>query len=358
MKIIMGLNAPWIGGMRTHVMSLAQALIKRGHSLILVTDPGVLEDELIARGIPYVVRRKTTGQMVRMLAELVESERPDLIHAHPADFIFEGFLVSQLIGVPFMVTMHGEYIMHFTRDPLGCRIGSVVSKVIAVSEQIKAYLERHSVLEGERIAVIANGIDFGEFTPRPNPAELRSRFGIGQDEIVIMYLGRLDSDKAQAITVTVGVVDLLYKFGEAVKGVLVGQGDQLDFLAGRKNLVLTGFRRNIPELLSMADVVVATGRSVLEALACGKPVIAIGRAGLHGLITVDNWEQAVKTNFGDHGCLRQPDLSLVLAYVKMGLAMSEEERLKLRQLTQGRFDLLKVVSELEQVYAMVAGMTR
>src|SRR5690606_23594512 len=137
-----------------------------------------------------------------------------------------------------------------------------------------------------------------------------------------------------------------------------GQGDQLDFLAGRKNLVLTGFRRNIPELLSMADVVVPTGRSALEALACGKPVIAIGRAGLHGLITVDNWEQAVKTNFGDHGCLRQPDLSLILAYVKMGLAMSEEERLKLRLLTQGGFDLLKVVSELEQVYAMVAGMTR
>src|SRR5699024_2446698 len=49
------------------------------------------------------------------------------------------------------------------------------------------------------------------------------------------------------------------------------------------------------------DIIIAPGRSAIEGMACGKPVIAVGSKIYIGLITQQNWQSAVYSNFGGAG---------------------------------------------------------
>ncbi|MGE5552917.1 MAG: glycosyltransferase family 4 protein [Betaproteobacteria bacterium] len=363
MNVLMGLNAPWVGGTRIHVLTLAQALLGRGHRVILVTDPGLLTGEMAQRGIPFVPRVDGLEPMLEMLLGLVDQLQPDVLHAHPAASILESYLLSRITGIPFVVTMHGEYLMHFAQTRLGERLGEAVHTVVAVSDRVREYLLARSALAPEKVRVVPNGIDTDEFRPGRDVSVLRAALGLAPGEQVVMYLGRLDSDKRAAILGTAEAVRLLAGRGLPVTGVFVGIGDlypaleqvrlQAGSATGREALRLLGFRRDLPQLLSLADVVVATGRAALEALAVGKPVVAAGRVGYLGLVTPDNWDRARATNFGDHGTLPKPDhteLADLLYHVLAYRVTPDDLGLHLRQLVIEHYDIQRVTGELEAIY--------
>ena len=352
MKILMGLNAPWVGGTRIHVLTLAQGLIRHNHDLRLVTDAEVLEEETQARGIPVITRVDGLEPMLQLLLDCVHKDRPDLLHAHPAAPIFESYLISRATRIPFVVTMHGEYTMHFTADSLGKKLSRTVAKVIAVSPRVKDYLIRKTPLSPEKIVVIPNGIDTQEFRPGIDTTSIRSELGLTLNERIIMYLGRLDGDKRQAILATANAIQQLATKGTKVHGVFVGCGRLVKELSTYPNLLLTGFRRDLPELLSLADVVVATGRSALEAMAVGKPVLACGKAGYLGPVTPQNWCQAQETNFADHGDLPAPD-HRQMASVLLSLLSQASPTLELRDLVSTHYGLDLVLEKTEAVYAQI-----
>lgn len=60
-----------------------------------------------------------------------------------------------------------------------------------------------------------------------------------------------------------------------------------------------GFSKQVMELMANSDVVIGAGRVVLEALALGTAVFALGEACCHGLVTKANLGDAIGTNFGD-----------------------------------------------------------
>ncbi len=370
MNILMGLNAPWVGGTRTHVLALAKALIERGHRVVLVTDPGILEEEMARQGIPFVRRVEGFRPMLDLLLEVAAREKPDLIHAHPAASILEGFHLAKMTGLPLVVTMHGEYLMYFQADRPAREIVRTVKAVIAVSDGIKAYLTARSALPSEKITVVPNGIDTEEYHPGLDASRLRSELGLKAGEAVIVYLGRLDADKGDSIMAAAEALGHLARYGAKVKGVFVGTGDLLPALeekrrrlrseTGDERLLLTGFRRDLPRLLSLAETVIAAGRSALEAMAVGKPVLAAGRAGCLGLVTGDNWPRALAANFGDHGLLPPPDPVLMadqLHHLHVRGGLREGIGRELRDLVVRDFDLRAVAARTEAIYREAAGST-
>ena len=60
------------------------------------------------------------------------------------------------------------------------------------------------------------------------------------------------------------------------------------------------FVTDLAPFLAGCRGVIAGGRSALESLAAGKPVIALGEEGVVGLCTAETWAEAMRTNFGDH----------------------------------------------------------
>jgi hypothetical protein len=71
------------------------------------------------------------------------------------------------------------------------------------------------------------------------------------------------------------------------------------FDAFRPTVEFTGYVNNVADYLAASDVVIGAGRSAIEALLLEKPVLAIGEARLHGLITPETLDEALRTNFGD-----------------------------------------------------------
>ena len=367
MNVLMGLNAPWVGGTRIHALTLAEALLGRGHRLTLVTDEGMLEDEMTARGIPFARRAAGLKPMLELLLGLVARERPAVLHAHPAASILESYYLHKMTGIPFLVTMHGEYLMHFARNSLGEKIAEAVYAVIAVSGRVRDYLLNGSALPPDKIRVAPNGIDTNEFRPGLDVARLRSALGLQEDATAVLYLGRMDADKRQAILATVETIRHLARYGVNVRGVIVGAGDFFSALTeicrrvnqdtGREILTLTGFRRDLPALISLAEMVVATGRAALESMAIGKPVLAVGRAGFLGLVTPDRWGEARETNCGDHGVLPEPDptaMADLLYYLHRDENLRQTLGIQMRGLVSEDYGIGKVAAEVESIYKEAA----
>lgn len=364
MNILMGLQAPWIGGTRLHVLHLAQALGERGHRVLLVTDGGWLEEEMARRGIRFLRRVDGLEAMLDLLLAEAKREQFDVIHAHPNAFIWEGCLLSHLTGVPLVVTMHGEYVLQFCRSPLGEKVAETARAVIAVSDQVEQYLLSQTPLPAAKIRVVRNGIDTREYRPGRDVERLRAALGLPQGHLVVAYVGRLDPDKGAAIRATAEAFCRLAAAGLPLTGLFVGQGGMVAELQeragraeaffGRPVLRLTGFRRDLADLFCLADVVVAAGRSALEAMAAGRPVVAAGRAGYAGLVTPARWAEMQASNFGDHGCLPEPTpeaLAADLPRVLYEAQPREELGRALRRLVMAEYDLGRTTAEVEAVYA-------
>ena len=74
---------------------------------------------------------------------------------------------------------------------------------------------------------------------------------------------------------------------------------------------LLGHQPDVGPALAAADVVVGAGRSAIEALASGRPVVALGETNFVGVVSEETAAEAVRTNFGDTGTREPPDAARV-----------------------------------------------
>lgn len=144
------------------------------------------------------------------------------------------------------------------------------------------------------VDVVPLGAELGEFSPAKRSPELRARLGLADDEPLIIYAGRLDSEK-RAET----VVEAFLKLPSAMKAMLVllGEGPLraplAERLAGQRAL-LPGYVRDRGELarwLASADLYASGmanetfGISVIEAQASGLPVVGVAAGAMVDRIT-------------------------------------------------------------------------
>ncbi|MBQ5799250.1 MAG: glycosyltransferase, partial [Oscillospiraceae bacterium] len=87
-KILMALMGLEIGGAETHVVELSKELHRRGYEVVVVSNGGVYERELVEAGIRChraPLHKRSLGAMFRSLVALrriIREEKPDVVHAH------------------------------------------------------------------------------------------------------------------------------------------------------------------------------------------------------------------------------------------------------------------------------------
>ncbi len=200
---------------------------------------------------------------------------PDLVYGH---FLYvAGYAavrVGSLIARPSVVSVgEGEF---WSVRPYGfdqaIRDFQGASGFLAVSSVVRDGLIKELDVSESRIRVFPNGVDLTRFRPG-NRSEARSRFGIAEGQFVIAFVGHFYEQK--------GLKRLL----EAVRGLpgvallLVGHGPV--GVADGSQVVFKGTlpHEKIPLALAAADAFVLPTRvegscnSVLEAMACGLPII-------------------------------------------------------------------------------------
>ncbi len=175
---------------------------------------------------------------------------------------------------------------------------SRLNKMIALSEIQKRYLAHCLPVPEDRFVVIPNGVDTERFQPRARRDDIRASWGVGPDQLLFGLIGRLDRQK--------GSLEFVEAAGEVLKHhpnarfVLVGGNtidgqrnetdrevarllQDLNLPAGR--VILTDFRKDIPDVMNALDVFVMPSYEenfanvMLEALASGLPSVGTDSGG-------------------------------------------------------------------------------
>jgi glycosyltransferase involved in cell wall biosynthesis len=246
-----------------------------------------LAGELEARGHDLqraVLDRRAGGKRryLDLLRRALRASRPDVVYAH---FLVPSGLIAALCSrAPLVVTAHGRDVRNVGAIPgVAAATRFVVRRaaaVIAVSGYLREELEAKVPEARSKTEVVSSGVDLERFPLLPRA---------GGPEPSYLCVGALSERK--------NVVRLAGAFARLGAGTLtyVGEGPLRGELEGRDNLVLAGAvpHDEIPAFVAAADVVCQPslveplGQALLEAMACGRPVVATRIGGPPEFVTPD-----------------------------------------------------------------------
>ena len=232
-----------------------------------------VERELVARGheVELAVLDTRAGGKLRYLTlarKTFEASRPDVVYAH---FLVPSGLIASLAGrAPLVVTAHGRDVRNIGAIPGVTSATRLVVRraatVVCVSEYLRRELETKLPEARGKVEVVSSGVDRERFAVADAPAG-PPRF---------LCVGALDERK--------NVVRLAEAFARLGEGTLTfaGDGPLRSQLEGREGVRLLGRvpHEEIPRLLAESRVlaqpslVEPLGQAVLEAMACGRSVVA------------------------------------------------------------------------------------
>jgi len=360
---------PRIGGVERQLAAVVPLLQARGVEPYILTRrlPGTDRFETVSGAPVYrlpVPGSKPVASLMFTLAALplIARLKPDLIHAHelisPAT---TAIAARKLFGIPVVATVHGSGlssdVLRLKRRFLGKTRLRFLCREIAAFCVISAVIDGELAAEGvpvQKRIQIPNGVNTERFAPLA-PAQiiaLRSRLDLPADARVVVFVGRLVPEKR---------VDLLTGIWSSVREtvprallLIVGSGSEEVELKQRAEdgILFLGSQADVTPYLQAADLFVlpsaAEGLSLalLEALACGLPVIATSVGGnpevIHHLET---------------GWLTPPDDPLALTEAIVTLLEDEKLQSRLRENARAHvvqnYSLAKMADRLVDLYRQV-----
>lgn len=309
LHVIQLLPALDAGGVERSTLEIAQALVQAGHRATVVSAGGRLLPALEAIGACHVrlpIGRKSLSVLQTLPALRRQLADADIVHARSRLPAWMGWWALRGLGARrphFLTTVHGlnspsRYSAIMTRG----------ERVICVSQTVREYLLRHYPgLEPQRLVVIPRGIDPAVFvrTPAPDPqarARIAGRYpALGGTGPLLLLPGRGTRLKGHADAITLlaalraeGVDARLWLAGVVQDGRAryhrsLEQMAQEAGVAGA--LACTAPVADMPEAYAASDLVLqlsrrpeAFGRTVLEALAVGRPVLGWRHGGVGELL--------------------------------------------------------------------------
>lgn len=368
-RILMALTRFDIGGAETHVLELSLELSRMGYHVVVVSNGGVYEQNLKEAGIKHYkipMHSKAPVNIVRSLralAGVIKKEQIDIVHAHGRIPAFLCGILKHFAKFTFVTTAHWVFdTSHGLKY-----ISNWGEKVMAVSDDIKDYLMENYHTNPADIYVTINGIDTNKFCKTADTSGVVSEFSLSPDSKKIVYVSRMDRDRAQLAFELVEIAPEIVKLCPDVEIVIVGGGnvfaelcdkaEKMNKTLGSRRIVLTGGRTDIDKFAALGDFFVGVSRSALEAMACEKPVIVAGNEGYIGIFDETKLESAIETNF----CCRGLELSScdkLLRDIKILMTNSKEENERLgvfgRKLILDSYSLSKMANDCIKMYAAAA----
>ena len=223
------------------------------------------------------------GRLTRLLA----SRRIDAVVTvgTGGDKMFWGRLAAWRAGVPVILSaLHSTGLPDRVELP-NRLLAPLTDAFIAVAHAHGHYLARHEGCPAHKVRVIANGVDTSRYRPLPADPRLRAALQLPPDKPVVGIVAALRPEKhhecflrvAQRVRQQVPECHFLIVGDGPRRAPLEAYAQELG-LAGAVRFL--GTRHDVPELLALVDVFLLTSHmeanpvSILESLACGKPVVA------------------------------------------------------------------------------------
>ena len=315
--------SPWnfSSGVTNVVYHISKELVKRGHEVTVYTSTslGIHKkmnhvnnptniDGIEVYHFPYTVSYYTFCIKPSIIPYMKKNIKNfDIIHLHD-NICFQSIIChyyAKHYDIPYILQTHGSSprlkgdrkLKWLLDSTFGFRILRDATKVIALTKTEAEHLEWIGVSE-DKIEIVPNGIDMSKYENLPERGEFRKKYSIKDEEKMILCLGRIH--KIKGIDLLVEAFPDLVKELDDVRLVIVG-GDsgflpklkrQIEDLKIGDKILFTGalYERDKLEAYVDADVYVLPSVyetfpvTVLEACACGTPVIITDRCGIADIV--------------------------------------------------------------------------
>lgn len=329
MKILIAADLHWptINGVAVFSRNLAEGLAARGHEVIVVAPSqrrsgrGYEEEDgrytikrTISVPFPFYQNFRISLSPRREMKRIIEEFEPDVVHIQMLLGVGQAAMrYAKRYNLPVVATNHAipENLMDNIRllAPISGPINKLIteygarfhSKADHVTMPTQAAIDM--LTEGREdlppipIEAVSNGIDLSRFTPSRASASIYKKFSIPTDKTIITYVGRLDSEKHVSVLIN-AFYSIQTKTTTPLHLLVVGFGTDGDRLKNQtyeldihKDVTFTGRVTDdeIVALQKVGDMFCMPSPSelqciaALEAMASGKPIVAVDAGALHEL---------------------------------------------------------------------------
>jgi glycosyltransferase involved in cell wall biosynthesis len=289
LRVLFLLTSMPVGGAETLLVNLVRRLDRRRFApeIACLKEPGPL-GEMLAAEMPVhsdLLACKYDLRILPRLMKLMRRPQADaVVTVGAGDKMFWGRIAAHLAGVPVVASA-----LHSTGWPDGVgRLNRLLTSwtdaFIGVADAHAEHLVQNERFPAEKVNTIYNGVDCDGFAPQDASA-IRRELGIAADAPVVGILAALRPEKNHELFLA-GAKEIRAAI-PAAQFIVVGDGPkrpELEQLADDLRIAdavhFVGSRSDVPALLAACDVVALTSHneaspvSILEALACGVPVVA------------------------------------------------------------------------------------
>ncbi|HEX4662175.1 MAG TPA: glycosyltransferase [Candidatus Saccharimonadales bacterium] len=324
MRIVIAsdLHYPTINGVATFGRNLAQGLAEKGHEVIVIapSQTGKKHHEVdknytimrtASLPFPFYQNFRISISPYDEVKKIIEEFQPDIVHIQTPLGIGRAALgAAKKFGIPIVATNHSmpenlidnlKLLAPFARPiryvmkEYGMWFHNNASYVTLPTQAAIDMFDDVAQYAKVPVRPVSNGIDLSRFKPGKVPSYFHRRIGLPTDKPIIMYAGRLDSEKHLPVLLRAAARVFKKCDGHLL---IVGHGNDAERL------------KNLAEHLGIADRVTFTGRAAdedmplfyrvanvlampspaelqsivaLEALASGLPIVAVKAGALHEL---------------------------------------------------------------------------
>lgn len=341
-----------IGGTEKMLIMLADNIRKYGFQVVVITmqKEGTFHKFLALHNIKYYALdlKKNPFAGILKAVYIFMKEKPCIVHS----FLFAGNMFAKFMKIFFRIplicsqrsTDNWKKTIHWKLEKI---TDFLCSMIISNSNAGKKILIEKTGIKPDKIVVIPNGIDIKKIAE--SVFDKKNNTG----EILVGSIGSLR--KAKGFDILVEAASIVSRKRRDIKFMILGKGplesyirQQITRLGLNETVVLCGFIENVYNYMVSFDMVVIPSRwegfpvVALEAMACGKPVIATTTGDLPEIV-----------EHGITGLLVEPENPKEMADAILKVASNEkmrEEMGKNAMIRVENFSLENMVREYRKTY--------
>jgi glycosyltransferase involved in cell wall biosynthesis len=287
---------PEVNGVALTVLSLEQGLRRLGHHVALVRPrqpdtPAPREDELLVAGagLPRYPGLRFGLPAGRRLMQEWRRKRPDAVYvATEGPLGWSAVRSANRLGIPVATGFHtrfDDYVARYAAAFLTPmvfawlrRFHNAADATLVPTDELAGFLRGRGF---DRVELLRRAVDTALFDPARRDAALRQSWGLAEDALCAIYVGRMAPEKD--LPLAVRAFRAIQQRHPNARFVLVGDGPSREALArDNPDLVFTGLRRGdeLAAHFASGDLFLFPSQSetfgnvTLEAMACGVPTVA------------------------------------------------------------------------------------
>lgn len=349
------------GGLETVVLHLLTSLGRHTYRPLVCTftPGGSLEPAFRELDIPVITlvkRPRLDYSLTWRLRQVLRREKVDILHTHNCGPWFYGGVAAKLAGVPCLVhTEHSNVAAQRGKMLVAERyLARITDAVVADCSKVAQQLINNQGLADQKVKIIYNGVNLDTFQQNGHGGHLKDSLGIAPHSQLIGCVARLApvKDHPTLLKAFLGVKRRI----KNAKLLLMGDGEQrpkieelISHLGMNNDVILTGFRSDVSNLLQTIDVFALASKSegmplaIIEAMAAEKPVVATRVGGITELVVE-----------GETGHLVDPQDAEGMTRALVDLLENPSRAVALgkkgRQRAEELFSLAHTVNQYEEVY--------